>query len=171
MDKLTLDTTQSKVTLRTRAGGFFGALAHDLELTATFARGSATRDGERWDGEAVIEPSAIKVVGVLKKGHLDKSVLSASDVREIERRMVDELGVREIVVRASGSAERPEVRVTAKREATARVKVRTSGEHGFAVTGTISIKGLGLPEVKGPLGAFVIKDDVEVEATAMFSPG
>lgn len=166
---LTLDTTRSTLTLRTRAGGFFGALAHDLELTASFARGSAKRDGDAWQGEVVVDPSAIKVVGVLKKGHVDKSILSASDVREIERRIVDELGVREVVVRASGTADRPDVRVTAKRETAAKLKARANGEQGFTVTGTISIKGLGLPEVKGPLGAFVIKDDVEVEATAFFT--
>ena len=169
MDNLTLDTTRSTLTLRTRAGGLFGALAHDLELSGTFARGTARRDGERWEGEVVIEPSAIKVVGVIKKGHVDKSVLSAGDMLEIERRLVEALGVREIVVRGSGSAERPEVRVTAKRETSPKVKVRPSGEDGFAVAGTVSIKGLGLAEVKGPLGAFVIKDDVEVEATARFA--
>lgn len=164
-----LDRDKSTLTLRTRAGGFFGALAHDLELTATFARGTATRDGARWEGEVAIEAAAIKVVGVIKKGHVDKSVLSASDVREIERRIVDELGVREVVVRASGTADRPEVKVTAKRETSARLRARANGEQGFTLTGTVSIKGLGLPEVKGPLGAFVIKDDVEVEATAVFA--
>lgn len=167
--ELKLDTTRSTLTLRTRAGGFFGALAHDLELTATFARGTARREGDRWDGEVVVEPASIKVVGVLKKGHVDRSVLSASDVREVERRIVDELGVREVVVRASGSVDRPEVRVTAKRETVARLKAKASGDQGFTLTGVVSIKGLGLPEIKGPLGAFVIKDDVEVETAVFFA--
>lgn len=169
-----LDPARSNLTLRTRSGGFFGALAHDLELTAPLLRGHAKLEGDRWDGEVAVDPSAIRVVGAIKKGHVDRSVLSANDVREIERRLVDHFGgAREVVVRGGGTPENPEVRVTVSREGAARVKVNAIEEGGarvFAVTGTVSMKALGLGEVKGPLGAFVIKDDVEVDGRATFVP-
>ncbi|MBI2388102.1 MAG: hypothetical protein HYV09_00675 [Deltaproteobacteria bacterium] len=169
-----LDPSRSTLTLRTRSGGFFGALAHDLELTAPLLRGHAKLEGDRWDGEVVVEPTAIRVIGAIKKGQVDRSVLSANDVREIERRLVDHFGgAREVVVRGTGTVDRPEVRVTVSREGTARVKAKATDEGDarvVAVTGTVSMKALGLGEVKGPLGAFVIKDDVEVEGRATFVP-
>lgn len=170
-----IDPARSTLTLRTRAGGFLSALAHDLELTGKLARGTATRDGDRWEGELVIEPSAIKVVGSIKRGAVDRSVLSASDIKDIESKIVSEVfgGLSELTIRCSGTIDAPTIRVTAKREAlmNARVSVRNDdAARVFTAKGTISIKGLGLHEVKGPLGAFVIKDDVEVEATATLIP-
>ncbi len=170
-----IDPSRSTLTLRTRAGGLFSALAHDLELTGTVARGTATRDGERWEAELGIVPSSIKVVGALKRGTVDRTVLSASDVRDIEQRIVNDVfgGVAEIVIRGSGTVDAPDIRVTAKRESSlsARVSVKNDADaRVFHAKGTVSIKGLGLQEVKGPLGAFVIKDDVEIDATATLVP-
>jgi hypothetical protein len=170
-----IDPARSTLILRTRAGGFLSALAHDLELSGTIARGSVTREGERWDGELVVEPASIKVVGAIKRGHVDRGVLSASDVRDIEGKIVSEVfgGQAELVVRCSGTLEAPTIRVTAKRETLMNAKVSVKKDDAarvFSAKGTISIKGLGLSEVKGPLGAFVIKDDVEVEATATLIP-
>ncbi len=175
VDSLTLDTARSKVTLRTYARGLLSAVAHDLELTGSFARGKATRDGDRWDGEIVIVPSAIKVVGVLKSGRVNKETLSGWETREIERRVSEEVfgGAREIVVSAKGTAESPDVRVTIRREQVVRPKigVRADGRASIvSLRGTISMKGLGLAEVKGPLGAFSVKDDVEFDAEAVFAP-
>lgn len=170
-----LDPARSTLILRTRAGGFFSALAHDLELTGKIARGSAKRDGDRWEGELAVPPSSIKVVGALKRGVVDKGVLSASDVRDIENRIVGDIfgGLNELVVQCGGTVDAPTIRVTAKREALLNAKVTIKNDDAarvFTAKGTISIKGLGLNEVKGPLGAFVIKDDVEVEATVTFVP-
>jgi len=170
-----IDPERSTLILRTRAGGLLSALAHDLELSGKLARGTATRDGDRWEGEISIEPSAIKVVGAIKRGAVDRNVLSASDVRDIEEKIVTEVfgGLSELVVRCSGTLDAPTIRVTAKREGLMNAKVNVKTDDAarvFTVKGTVSIKGLGLNEVKGPLGAFVIKDDVEVEATATFIP-
>ncbi len=171
----TLDPNRSTLILRTRAGGFFSALAHDLELTGAITRGSATRDGDRWEGELVVPPSSIKVVGALKRGAVDKGVLSASDIRDIEHRIVTDIfgGVAELVIKCSGTPEAPTIRVTAKRDALVNARVTVKNDDTarvFHVKGTVSIKGLGLQEVKGPLGAFVIKDDVEVDASVTLVP-
>ncbi len=168
-----LDPARSSVTLRTRAGGLFSALAHDLELKGEVARGKASNEGERWHGELVVQPSAIKVVGALKRGAVDHKVLSASDIRDIEHKIVAEVfgGMNELVIRGEGTAAAPTVRVVGKQETRADLKitVRTDGAaRVFTAKGTVSIKGLGFAEVKGPLGAFVIKDNVEVEATVTF---
>jgi len=170
-----IDPSRSTLTLRTRAGGLFSALAHDLELAGKIARGSATREGERWEGELAIEPSSIKVVGAVKRGEVDRNVLSASDVRDIESRIVSDVfgGVGELVIRCSGTVDAPTLRVTAKRETLMNAKVSVKNDDAarvFHAKGTVSIKGLGLNEVKGPLGAFVIKDDVEVDATVTLVP-
>lgn len=170
-----LDPARSTFILRTRAGGFLSALAHDLELSGPIARGTASREGERWEGELVVAPSSIKVVGAIKRGVVDRSVLSASDVRDIEHKIVSEVfgGVTELVIRCSGTLEAPTVRVTGKRESLVNARVTLKNDDAarvFHAKGTVSIKGLGLAEVKGPLGAFVIKDDVEIDATATLVP-
>lgn len=158
------------MTLRTRAGGLFSVVAHDLELSAKVARGEASKENDQWHGEVAIEPSSIRVVGVLKRGAVDRKVLSAAEVRDIEHRITNDIfgGVREIVVRGSGTASAPNLRVIGKREVTPDVRL-SENDHVFQARGSISIKGLGLGEVKGPLGAFVIKDAVEVEATIAFT--
>lgn len=174
MNAYALDLTRSAVTLRTRAKGLLSALAHDLELSATFARGSVKRDGERWEGELAVLPSALKVVGPIKGGTTVRDGLPAWEVREIERRIVEEVfgGVSEIVVRVRGTTSSPEIDVVAKREGRAKLKVDLREEAG-AITaraeGTVSMRSLGLAEVKGPLGAFTVKDDVEVSATAVLA--
>ena len=56
------------------------------------------------------------------------------------------------------------------RRAELRGKVRVAGTEVTA-TGTLSMNGLGLAEVKGPLGAFTVKDDIEVEVRAFLVPG
>jgi hypothetical protein len=164
-----LDPERSSIILRTRAGGLFSVVAHDLELTAKATRGQLKNDGDNWDGEIAIEPASIRVVGAIKKGAVDRKVLSPSDVRDIEQRIANDIfgGVREIVVRARGNVKSPVVRIEGKRESIADLRV-TENNRVFTARGSVSIKGLGLAEVKGPLGAFVIKDAVEVDATIAF---
>jgi hypothetical protein len=164
-----LDPDRSSITLRTRAGGLFSVVAHDLELTARVSRGELKKEGDQYEGELAIEPSSIRVVGVIKRGSVDRNVLSASDVRDIEGRIAREIfgGVREIVVRGSGTPRSAKIRVTGKRETIADVRI-SDENNAFSARGSVSIKGLGLDEVKGPLGAFVIKDAVEVDATIAF---
>ncbi len=175
MDAFALDLTRSAVTLRTRAKGLLSALAHDLELSGSFARGSVKRDGDRWEGELAVAPSALKVVGPIKGGATVRDGLPAWEVREIERRIVEEVfgGVSEIVVRVRGTTSSPEIDVVAKREGRAKVKVGLRDDGGsIAVnaTGAVSMKSVGLAEVKGPLGAFTVKDDVEVSADIVLTP-
>lgn len=165
-----LNPDRSSIILRTRAGGFFSVVAHDLELKARVARGQVKSDGEEWDGEIAIEPSSIRVVGAIKRGAVDRKVLSPSDVRDIEQRIANDVfgGVREIVVRARGNVRSPVIRIEGKRESIVELKI-TEENRIFHARGSISMKALGLSEVKGPLGAFVIKDAIEVDATIAFA--
>lgn len=163
MTTYTVDPERSIITLKTRAKGLLSALAHDLELRATVARGTATREGERWEGELFIAPSSIKVVGAIKSGKT--SPLSKIEVDMCEKRIVTEVfeGVREIVVKAHGTIADPKIDVTAKRTAAAKLKISLEGEV-LRGRGSVSIQALGLPEVKAPLNAFTVRDEVDVEA-------
>ncbi|MGZ3422279.1 MAG: hypothetical protein ACXVEE_30695 [Polyangiales bacterium] len=164
MTSYAVDPDRSTVTIRTRAKGLLSALAHDLELTAKVARGTAKRDGDQWEGEIVVEAAAIKVVGAIKGGKT--SPLSKIEVDMCEKRIVSEVfaGVHEIVVKARGTVADPKIDVTAKRTAPAKLKLTLEGDviHG---RGTVSIQALGLPEVKAPLNAFTVRDDVDLEAS------
>lgn len=172
----TLDPARSKVIIRTRAKGLLSALAHDLELTGTIARASATREGDRWDAELAVRPDAIKVVGPIRGGKVAPGGMSKLEVDMCEKRLVSEVfgGVGEIVVRATGTPSDARVEITAKQPAPAKMKLtlRDEGEATLVdARGTVSMKALGLAEVKGPLGAFTVKDDVELEATIALVSG
>jgi hypothetical protein len=164
-----IDPARSRVLIRTRAKGFLSALAHDLELAATVLRGTATRDGEHWQGEVVVEPSSIKVVGSIKSGKV--SPMSKIEVDLCEKRIVGEVfeGVREVVVKARGTLSSPTIEVTAKRTTPAKLKVSHSGDV-IEGRGTVSIQALGLPEVKAPLNAFTVRDDVDLEVSLALVP-
>lgn len=157
-----LDLDRSRYVLRTRCKGLFSALAHDLELEGRFSAGTATQEGGAWRGEAAARPADLKVKGVLHKDRLDTNVLSASDVAEIERRMRDDVlrGAAEVRVHARSASE-VELELSGKR-APLRLAARVEGDR-VTGKGTLSMKALGLAEVKGPLGAFTIKDEIEVE--------
>jgi hypothetical protein len=153
----------ARVTMRTRAKGLLSALAHDLALSAPFAHGIAHEEGGLWRVEAAIAPTAIAVTGAIERGAAKP--LSAWETREIERRIVDEVfgGLASIAIRATGTPRAPEVSVTAKREARAHVRIELRGAR-VDLTGTIGMRALGLAEVKAPLGAFTVADDVEIAA-------
>ncbi len=161
-----LDLERSRYVLRTRAKGLLSALAHDLELEGKFSSG----EGEGTSGRATVRPADLRVVGVLKGGKCDAHVLSASDVLEIERRTRADVlhGATEIeiVVRA---LDRVEIAVGSRR-AELRGKVHVRGAEVTA-SGTLSMKALGLAEVKGPLGAFTVKDEIEVDVRAFLTDG
>jgi hypothetical protein len=176
-DRFDLDAQRSRVRLRTYAKGLLSALAHDLELEA-IPTGAIQKENDAWKATLEVRADAIKVLGVLRRGRVHTDVLSANDVREIERKIREEVLAPSdaIVVEVHGTPEIPEpiVRMAAPRTGVAKPKatidVKADDEVIEAkVRGTISMRALGLPEVKGPLGAFVIKDDVEIEAMLVFS--
>lgn len=164
-----LDLDRSRYVLRTRAKGLLSALAHALELEGRFASGEAKEDGGTWSGRAKVRPADLRVVGVLHKDKLDTTVLSASDVREIERRMRDDTlkGATEVEIVAR-STDDLEI-VLAGRTSKLRLSPRVAGD-AVTARGTLSMKALGLAEIKGPLGAFTVKDEIEVEVQAWLLP-
>src|SRR5437667_12856762 len=78
-----LDPALSRVAVYTFAEGLFSALAHDLEIVAGDVSGEA--DGEK--AEVRVGVAALKVSGVMKRGRLDRDVLSESDRAAIEKQI------------------------------------------------------------------------------------
>jgi hypothetical protein len=153
--------------LRTRARGFLARLAHDLELDATLIEGEGTRDGDAFDGVLRVAIDGIRLVGVIEKGgSVNPDTLSDADRHEVERKIRKEVfrGEPEVLV----EIRRSDVRVRfGERITTVRPTLQqkeTDDAFEIHATCSVSMRALGLMEVKGPLGAFAVKDDVEVEA-------
>jgi hypothetical protein len=164
-----IDFQASTITIRTRAKGMLSRLAHDLEIDAERFHGEVEVDGDRWRAELRFPSNGLRVVGALRGDRVDRAVLSPSDRGEIERRMrADVLGEGEVTVSARGEGhERADVVVAARsgKESLSTpitVEQRRDGEtvcHGKL---TLSLRALGIKEIKGPLGAFRVDDTVEV---------
>ncbi len=159
-----IDHGASSITVRTRAKGLLGRLAHDLEIQAASFSGEVRVDGARWQAALRFPVSGLRVVGVLKDDRVDRGVLSSRDVDEIERKIQREvLRGREVTVALSGEGDRGELTVTAPR-GEQRLPLRlTRGDDG-RVYGNLwlSLRALGVDEIKGPLGAFKVDDAVEI---------
>jgi hypothetical protein len=170
MTELHLDPGVSRLIVRTRAGGMLARLAHDLEIVAKELDGRVRLDGDTWSAELHIPVAGLHVAGTLRGERLDPRGLSAGDRREVERRMrVDALrGTDVIRVQATGaSRDRADVRVTlasGTASLTARLSPRDGGGGLLVVPGScqLSQRALGVPEIKGPLGAFKICDALEI---------
>ena len=165
---LVLDAARSRLTVRTRATGLLARFAHDLELAAPLT-GHADLDGDAWSGELRFPVAALEVVGVVKAGRVDASVLSRSDQADISKRMRDDAfrGASEVRVHAEGTTrDRAALTITIGAKA-ARVSVAfvtLEQDAGFAVNGRapLSLKALGSREIKAPLGAFSVEDEIAV---------
>jgi hypothetical protein len=174
-----IDKGASKLVLRTRAEGMLARLAHDLEIGATEIAGAASSDdGDAWTAELTIPVSSLRVAGALRGDRLDTSALSSKDRAEIERKIREEVLAAgpEVRARAEGpTRERGEATVSiGGASAPVRVshsQVEPSGA-GFSVTGRaeISLRALGVAEVKGPLNAFRVADTIEVLYTFVILP-
>jgi hypothetical protein len=168
-------TVSGTVTVRTFAKGLFSALAHDLELRAASLSGTATRDGEEWKASVEVKIEDLRVAGVLRRGHVKDDVLSKSDCAEIERKIRDEVFAPAKVLRATleGKASAPRVRFDfpagRPNSTTPSCRVTMTGQLAAHASTKLSMKALGLDVVKGPLGAFSLKDDIEVEVDVSLS--
>jgi hypothetical protein len=168
-----LDAARSRLAVYTFAEGFLSALAHDLELVAGDVSG--TLDGEKV--ELRVPVAGLKVTGVMKKGRLDTGVLSAGDRDTIERQIRDEvLAGGAVVARGERSGNDASVEVeappprTARARLTCRVQVTDeAGAKRAKGSAEVSLKGLGAPPVKGPMGAFRVSDKVRVDFDLVFS--
>ncbi len=176
-DHYAIDPARSEVRVRTRAKGMLAALAHDLEIRAEGIHGHATADGPAWAVELTVPVGKMRVAGTLHGDRLDAAALSGGDRAEIERKLrEDVLATPDVIARATGETrDRGEVVIALRGTARAPVRQRVEAKPGGApgggepeaelvVTGSceLSLKALGVREVKGPLGAFKIADAVEL---------
>jgi hypothetical protein len=150
--------------------GMLARLAHDLEIAASELRGHARLEGDTWTAELQVPVAGLRVAGTLHGDRLDTSALSAADRRDIARRMHQEVlgGTAVVQVRASGAArDRADVRVelaSGSASLAVRLATRDKGDGAVEVSGScqLSLAALRIREVKGPLGAFKIRDELEV---------
>lgn len=165
-----LDASRSRLAIYTEAEGLLSALAHDLELLATDLQGEVTGN----EASLRVSPGSIRVSGVMKRGKLDAGVLSPNDRTTIERQIAIEiLAVPEVVARGVLEGARATIEVVTARARTriaCPVSVLDEGA-GKRARGCaeVSLAALGAPPVKGPMGAFRVKDRVRVEFDLVFA--
>jgi hypothetical protein len=182
---LVLDTARARVRIHTFAEGILARLAHDLEIVCGDLSGSASRDaaGASIAGTARVEVPlrGMSVGGVLAKdGRVDERALSANERRDIVAKMQSDVfhagpdGVLRVEAHLDAGAAR--VRIVPPNgkavETVVRPEVHAEGE-GIRVTGTceVSLAAIGSDAVKGPMGAFRVKDRVKVSFDVVFVPG
>lgn len=184
MTDLALDPARSRARIQTFAEGVFARLAHDLELVCNELSGSASGEGDEGTrtGTASIEAPlrGIAVAGILgKDGRLDENGLSPSDRRDCVAKMQKEVfhAGPEAVVRVEGQLDGGKARIRVippggkAFEIIVPVDVRADGD-GVRATGSfeVSLASIGSDVVKGPMGAFRVKDRVTVTFSLAFSP-
>lgn len=164
-----IDYQASSVTLRTRAKGMLSRLAHDLEIEATRFDADLDLDAEKWRATLRFDVRGLRVVGALKGDRVDRGALKASDREDIERRIVDEhLTGETITVVAEGQTrERGDVTVRAPKgeqrlSVPIAVEERSDGQLVAYGDLKLSLRRLGVSEIKGPLGAFKVDDTIAV---------
>lgn len=172
-----IDFKTSTITIRTRAKGMLARLAHDLEIDASSFDGEVELDGDAWKASLSFDVKSLRVVGALKGDRVDRTALSASDKAEIEKKINnDVLPVDRVAVSMSGnSRSRGDVTVTAARgeqKLSVPIGVEERPDGQLVVSGELqlSLKRLGVKEIKGPLGAFKVDDSVAVAFFVALSP-
>jgi hypothetical protein len=164
-------------------------LAHDLELEWPVAEGRVDIVDGKATAQMRLDAGAVTVIGARKNGVLDREVLSAGDRADIKKKLLSSIGgePRDAAIRAEvtmayadASSGAPatgmlpaRVRVelpcgTSTTDAQIRV-THTDGVTHANGTLTLSLRALGVPEIKGPLGAFRLKDKIELTFTAELS--
>jgi hypothetical protein len=182
--ELVLDAARSRIRLHTFAEGLLARLAHDLELVCGDLVGTAVRRrAEGDDGKAWIEVPlrGISVSGVLgKDGRVDDRGLSPTERRDCIAKMHHDVFHAEpdaiVRVEIDREGDSANVRIAPPNgktfEAKVRPDVRADGDaDGLRATGKleVSLKAIGAGLVKGPLGAFRVKDSVVVLFDVVFA--
>ena len=174
MQSLLVDRGSATLTVRTRAEGLLARLAHDLELTSADVGGAATLDGEAWTADLSMPVASLRVVGALHGDKLDRGTLSAADRARIEQKMREDVffgGAAILTAAARGASLTIGEATISIASRSQRVPVTLRAEPSVdgttRVTGrfTLSLDRLGAKPIKGPLGAFRVKDAVEVSFT------
>lgn len=177
-----LDASRSRVRIYTFAEGLLARLAHDLELVSSHLSGvasSTTSDGTTIGTASVEAPlDAVTIAGALgADGRIDPGALSASDQRDALSKMKHDVfhtgagAVIRIDAQYDGASAR--IRLTTPNgtsfTATAHPAVQAMGDAVHAKgTFEVSLSALGSHVVKGPMGAFRVKDRVKVAFEVVF---
>lgn len=169
--RLLVDAAATKVTIRTRAEGLFARFAHDLELTGREVSGNVTVDGDTWTADLSVPVTALRVSGALHGTELDRAALSARDRARIEQKMREDVffgGARAVTAEAHGTSrtygEATIAIGTRSQRVPLTLNVKTTEGGPTRATGRliVSLAQLGVKPIKGPLGAFRVKDAVEI---------
>lgn len=186
MTSLSFDASGSAVSVETKAVGMLAKLAHDLSIDARGATASAASA----DGKITVVLRAavadLKVRGARKGSTVDESALSASDRAEIERRIrEDVLASSDVVATLACDAEAAKLGEEGRRTVSGSGSIEV-GRRKASITSsvtlqvsaarvvaegrvTVNLPALGITPPKGPLGAFKLRDDVEVVFKLGFS--
>lgn len=181
MTELLLDPDRTDVRIQTFAEGLFARLAHDLELVCRGLTGSARRDGSHATASLEARVGGIDVAGVRdRSGAVNPRALSASDRADCLEKMRKDVfhASADAVVRieATLDGDTARIRLTPPSDRAVEVVVRPridEIEGGAArVSGAfeLSLASIGSDVVKGPMGAFRVKDRVTVSFEAVFQP-
>ena len=182
---LVLDAARSRVQIHTFAGGVLARLAHDLALVCIELSGTASRGPDAASattGTASIEVPlrGLQVAGILTKdGRIDESGLSPSERRDCLAKMhkdVFQAGSDDVVrieAHLIGSSAR--VRVVPPNGQAVEIIVHPdlrNEDDGLRATGDfeVSLAAIGSDVVKGPMGAFRVKDGVRILFDVLFMP-
>lgn len=151
-------------------------LAHDLEIRAEELEGEVTVDGDAWKTELRFAVTGLKVVGAVKRGRVDESVLSAADKDDIDKRIREAVRGVQVKVVAEGSSRGRATATVIAPEGRQRIDVsisaadRSAGDTEVKGQTRLSLKALGVREVKAPLGVFKLDDSVEVAFRLVLKP-
>lgn len=185
MPRLELLTSDSRLTIETRAKGLLAKLAHDLSIRAADLACEASIEGGQLTIALEARVAALEVDGVRKGNAVDRSVLSASDRADIKRKIVTEVLKSPEVVARVASAASDDLLTEGSRDLTTSITVavgsqRTETRSRAAIEVTadrvrargkaaIKLSSLRIEPVKGPLNAFRVDDEVEVVYDLAFS--
>jgi hypothetical protein len=154
------------ITVRTFAEGMLARLAHDLELRFPVLSGEV--DADKRSASIMVDPHSVEILGARKGERLDESALSPSDREEIKKKLVSSLGAQskdariEVTITMSENRAALQVRLpcgSSRTDADVTLSDDTKRAKGSC---TLSLRAMGVPEVKGPLNAFRLKDRIEV---------
>lgn len=164
----TLAPDSSRIVVGTRAEGLLSRLAHDLEIEIRPKQGA--RDGPS-SAKIEISEADVHVVGAVKKGRVDKAVLSASDIADIEKRIRDDVfRGRVLTVRGVKTADNIQLSASFAGGPSAAIVCKEHVVEADKATGTatLSLRALGVADQKGPLGAFKVSDAVSLSFELRF---
>jgi len=182
---LVLDPARSRVRIHTFAEGILARLAHDLELVCGNLEGTALHEGSngaaKGNASIAVPLSGCEVGGILgKDGRVDDQGLSPSERRDVIAKMQKDVfhcGP-DGVVRVEGHLDAGKARLRLippngkGTEAVVAVEVRAEPGGGVRATGSfeVALSALGSSVIKGPMGAFRVKDRVKVSFDLGFTP-